>query len=101
MVTPANDPRVGVAIPRVGVVGVVSAPLVPLYLSRQRLVITNHSATRIFLGQGADAILNGGIPLNAGGGNLVDEPNEFGWIFTGIWYAISTAGPLNVAISES
>lgn len=101
MVTQRNDPRVGVAIPSVAIVNVASAVIVPQNLSRRRLVITNHSATRIFLGQGADAILNGGMPLNAGGGSMVDQPDIFGWIFTGNWYAIAAAGPLNVAISET
>lgn len=101
MVTRANDPRVGVAIPQAGVVGVASAVAVPLNLSRRRLVLTNISANRMFLGQGADAILNGGIPLNANGGVLIDEPDQHDWIFTGNWYAISAFAAQNLAISES
>ncbi len=80
--------------------GTTTVQLVKPNLNRKRLVITNISDTRIFIGHRTPGAVNIGIPLNANGGVMVDEPDNTGRIYVGPWYVICSAATKLVSVHE-
>lgn len=68
---------------------------------RRKITFTNDSDTIIYLAKSDQAVLNAGIRLNANGGSLIDEPDTKGYIYTGIWSAITSLANKNLCVQEN
>ncbi len=91
--------ELGGGAPLSATAGVASAIFVRDNPSRKKIIIGNDSDSVIYLSQSNQAVLNKGIPLRVGA-VLIDEPDIFGRIYTGVWSAISLAGSKNLAYLE-
>lgn len=81
-------------------VGIASTFLLPDNAFRRRILFINDSLTTIYLRKGSPAIVGSGIRLNASGGNYEDLPDTRGYIYTGVWTAITTVAAQNLAYTE-
>lgn len=81
--------------------GVASVQVLSVNNLRKEAIICNDSDTVMYILKGDDdAIVGSGIRLNAGGGTLVIEPDENGYIWRGAVQGISTAGTKNLSFTE-
>lgn len=97
---PKGGKEIGLARPGTTTAGTASVQIVPGTVHRKKMVIVNISDTRVFLNKGTHATLNAGIPLNAEGGSMIDEPDTEGRIWKGAWSAITTAANKTLAWLE-
>lgn len=68
--------------------------------NRRKVTLTNDSDTVIYASKFDQAVLNAGIRLNANGGGFIDEPDPYGYIYTGPWSFISSAANKNLCFIE-
>ncbi len=82
-------------------VGVASLQLAGFNPLRKKLALVNDSANIIYLVKGnAAAVVGSGIRLNANGGAVVFEPDNYGRIWRGAIQCISTGATSNLAWQE-
>jgi hypothetical protein len=68
---------------------------------RLKVEIINASDTEIWVMRQNPAGAVNGIPLNPNGGSLVDEPDAFGNIWKGKWFAYSGQAGKNLMVIET
>lgn len=82
-------------------IGVASTVVLPeCVVKRKRVTFVNDSIGTIYLCKAASAQINTGIRLNASGGSYEDAPDASGYLYQGIYTAISTAAASNLTYIE-
>ncbi len=95
-----RDPEYGNSVSRGISVGVASTQVLRANASRKKALFINDSDTIIYLSKGSIAYLNGGIRLNANGGSWEEAPDTLGYLYTGVYFAISSAAAKNLLVIE-
>lgn len=80
--------------------GVANLQVLRPNMRRKKVIFVNDSANIIYLSKTANAVVGSGVRLNAAGGNLVDEPDETGYIWKGAWFCIATGAASNLSWQE-
>lgn len=81
-------------------VGTSAVPVLEANRNRQRATFYNNGANDIFIAPGPGPNTSSSIPVKANGGFVSDSPDENGYIYTGVWTAISGVAAQTLGVTE-
>lgn len=67
---------------------------------RQKLILVNNSDEDMYVGPHSVIAAGEGVPLVAGGGSVVDEPDRDGFLWKGPWVGICASGGKVLSVTE-